>query len=88
MQSSAGRVIYRYLDSADPALDATPEKVRAMARDPLLLPLSVVDGEVIFTGAFSPSRIDYEVRRRLASRWAGGQPQPDPPVAQARGQGG
>jgi disulfide oxidoreductase YuzD len=81
-------VAYRYLDAADPALDALPDKVRAMARDPLLLPLSVVDGEVVFTGAFSPSRIDYEIRRRLATRWTGDQARPDPPVAQARGLGG
>lgn len=42
-----------------------------MARDASRLPLSVVDGRVIFTGAFSPSRIEYEVKRVLASRWPG-----------------
>ncbi len=42
-----------------------------MAQDASLLPLTVVEGKVIFTGAFSPSRIDYEVRRQLAARWPG-----------------
>jgi hypothetical protein len=43
-----------------------------MARDSSRLPLTVVGGGVILTGAFSPSRIDYEVKRQLAARWGEG----------------
>ncbi|HHW13866.1 MAG TPA: hypothetical protein GXX28_02900 [Firmicutes bacterium] len=42
-----------------------------MARDASRLPLTVVDDSVIFTGAFSPSRIEYELRRQFRNRPAG-----------------
>lgn len=55
-----------------------------MAEDAALLPLTVVEGSVIFTGAFSPSRIDYEVKRLLASRWPGGERGQSRPLRLAR----
>jgi hypothetical protein len=74
VRSHAGRVRFRYLDVTDSALSGFPEDVRELARDEARLPLTVVDGAVIFTGAFSPSRIDYEIRRQLANRWPGKAP--------------
>ncbi len=43
-----------------------------MARDDSLLPLTVVEGQVILTGTYSPSRIEYEIKRQLTARWGAG----------------
>ncbi|MGE5553541.1 MAG: hypothetical protein ACM3XZ_06430 [Betaproteobacteria bacterium] len=61
--------------------------MQKLARDDYLLPLTVVEGRVIFTGFFSPSRLDYEIKRQSAARWEGGAGGQAPALGSVKGGG-
>lgn len=62
------RATCRYIDCSDrKALAAYPQALD-LVEDQGRLPLGLVEGDVIVAGIFSPTRLDYEIRRVLATR--------------------
>jgi disulfide oxidoreductase YuzD len=59
----------RYLDAADPATTATHRALLDELRDERLpLPVTLIDGQVRFTGAIDPLRVVAAVAEELARR--------------------
>lgn len=68
-QNFGARAVCRYVDVSDQASVKDLPKAKSVVDEPGRLPVSLVDGEVIVAGVFLPTRLDYEVKRVLASRW-------------------
>lgn len=60
------RVKFRYVDATTDEINNFPTLAQAIAQRRMPLPVTLIDGEVMFPGMFTPTMIIYYVKRKLS----------------------
>jgi len=60
------QVKYRYVDATTDDIKDFPALAADIAKGKLPLPVTLIDGEVMYPGMYTPTMIIYQIKRKLS----------------------